>query len=317
MLKLGLLLGFVSLAVSGPSASRSRVDIEAFRSFLEKSRTGNGFRLSERMLANPLASAWENSGKFEGDIVLDDWQIEGMVQEYAAGRNAYTWPNSKWPRNTVVYEFAPGQLNDRQQEAVMVAIRDIERNTCVRFRVRHAGEFNYVRITSAPDGCYANVGYWFSRGPHILNLAEGCYHHTVIVHEWLHIIGFFHMQSTYNRDDYVRINWENIERGMEHNFERYETNIVQNLGLPYEYTSCMHYGPYFFSINGRPTIVALRSFEGVMGQQDYITFYDWLRVRRHYNCPGAWSKSDDETQILAEEKVNVVDNTPEDTYTNN
>lgn len=51
-----------------------------------------------------------------------------------------------------------------------------------------------------------------------MNLARdvpgrGCFNSIVIIHEWLHIIGFFHMQSTHNRDEYVRINWENIYSG--------------------------------------------------------------------------------------------------------
>lgn len=45
---------------------------------------------------------------------------------------------------------------------------------------------------------------------------------------------------------------------MEHNFDRYGTDLVSNLGLPYEYDSCMHYGPYSFTVNGRTTMDALR-----------------------------------------------------------
>ena len=46
--------------------------------------------------------------------------------------------------------------------------------------------------------------------------------------------------------------------GKAHNFDKYDTNMVSNLGLPYEYTSCMHYGSNAFSKNGQPTIVALK-----------------------------------------------------------
>ena len=67
-------------------------------------------------------------------------------------------------------------------------------------------------------GCYAHVGYWESRGIHVLNLARnypgvGCFRHATIVHEWMHILGFLHMHSTYDRDDYVRIAEENIISG--------------------------------------------------------------------------------------------------------
>jgi hypothetical protein len=34
-----------------------------------------------------------------------------------------------------------------------------------------------------------------------------------IIHELLHALGFYHQQSATERDDYVRINWNNIEPG--------------------------------------------------------------------------------------------------------
>lgn len=45
---------------------------------------------------------------------------------------------------------------------------------------------------------------------------------------------------------------------MEYNFDRYETKLVSNLGLPYEYDSCMHYDAYAFSTNGKTTMDALK-----------------------------------------------------------
>lgn len=54
------------------------------------------------------ASAWENSGKYQGDIILDDEQVESMVEQFSQGRNAYTWPGTHWPGRVVVYEFAGG-----------------------------------------------------------------------------------------------------------------------------------------------------------------------------------------------------------------
>lgn len=264
----------------------------------------SGVRIDSRMLANPQANIWENSGKFEGDIVLDDWQVEALVTNFAAGRAAYIWPNTKWPGNVVVYDFGPNEFNAAQQRNILDAIGWIEHFSCVRFRRRNANDRNYVLLTGRSDGCYASVGYWADRGVHTLNLARsnpgtGCLWVTVIIHEWLHVLGFFHMQSTYTRDNYVRINFNNIVSGMGHNFDRYENNIVSNLALPYEYTSCMHYSSHAFSRNGQPTITPLRSFPGIMGQQDHVTTLDWLRLRRHYNCPGAWAQ--DEVELLEKE----------------
>ncbi|XP_047989328.1 seminal metalloprotease 1-like isoform X2 [Leguminivora glycinivorella] len=234
------------------------------------------------------------SGKFEGDIVLDDWQIEAMVQEYAMGRNAYTWPDTKWPDNTVIWEFGEGPTFDPQQVAdIEEAIADIERHTCVKFRYREPNDTAYVRVTGIAGGCWADIGYWEARGAHSYNVARntsgvGCFRHASIVHEWMHILGFYHMQATHDRDDYIRIAFENIQPGMEENFMKESPVNVTNYGLPYDYVSCLQYPARAFSVNGLPTIVALQDFEGVMGQREYITDMDWKRINRHYNCPGAW-----------------------------
>ncbi|XP_038209481.1 seminal metalloprotease 1-like [Zerene cesonia] len=294
MLRLGVLLCVVGLVVGGPSPLKSKEDVEEYRKFLQSTKNGNGYLVSSSAI-NPLGNVWEQSGKFEGDIVLDDWQIDALVTDYAAGRAAYIWPNTKWPNNVVVYDFAGGHFNQAQINHILSSIGWIEHFTCVRFRRRTASDRNYVLLTGHNNGCYASVGFWHDRGIHTMNLTpanpgHGCFNIVTIIHEWLHVLGFFHMQSTYNRYNYVRIAWENIQRGMEYNFDRYESNLVSNLGLPYEYQSCMHYSTHAFSVTGRPTIIALRSYEGIMGQQNFVTHWDWVRLSRHYNCPGAWSE---------------------------
>ncbi|XP_028170071.1 zinc metalloproteinase nas-14-like [Ostrinia furnacalis] len=298
MIRLLALSCLLTLVAAGPRVLKTRAEIEEYKTILERTREDDGLTLEDRMEAHPQSNPWENSGKFEGDIFLDDDLIEDLVDNYAAGddegRMAYIRPNSRWPSNTVVYEFGANEFNLDQQRYIIQTINLLQERTCVRFRVRNNNDRNFVRLTGRPTGCYASVGFHQNRGIHTLNLARsqpgwGCFNWVVIVHEWYHVLGFFHMQSTYNRYNYVRIHWENIERGMEHNFDRYGNDITSNLGLPYEYSSCMHYGTHFFSSNGRPTLSTTRHYGGVLGQTHMVTGLDIWRLARHYNCPGAWS----------------------------
>jgi Astacin (Peptidase family M12A) len=96
----------------------------------------------------------------------------------------------------------------------------------------------------------------------------GCFRLYTIVHEFLHAIGFYHMQSATERDDYVKIIWEKIQAGTESNFDAYGSDIVTNYNVEYDYGSVMHYGPTAFSIDGNATIVPLRDLKGeTMGQR--------------------------------------------------
>ncbi|KAL4703157.1 hypothetical protein ACJJTC_016758 [Scirpophaga incertulas] len=294
MLKYVLLSCLLAAAAAGPPLVKSRRQIENYRAALEASRADDGLTLQERMAKNPKSSAWVSSGKYQGDMILDEPIIEDMVNNYAAGRAAYIYPNTKWPEGIVIYEFGLGEFSLDQQRHILNVMQFMEENSCIRFRQRTIWDWDYVRLTGFPDGCYAHVGFWRGRGIHILNLARntpgwGCLNSVIVAHEWLHGLGFFHMQSTYSRDNYVRIHWENIVDGMSHNFDRFDSATVSNLGLAYEYGSCMHYGTHDFSANGRPTISTTRPYNGVLGQTSQVTGLDFWRLRRHYNCPGAWN----------------------------
>ncbi|CAB3257301.1 unnamed protein product [Arctia plantaginis] len=289
-----LLLG---LASAGPALVRSKEEIEDFIKYLDRIKKGNSEQpnILSRSALPAVEDSEELSGRYQGDIVLDDEDYERMLTEYTMGRNAYSTSSiTTWPNNVVVYEFATNAFNRLQQNAILSAIADIEEHTCVRFRTRESTDDAYVRITGTTNGCYSHVGYRKSRGEHTMNLGRntvgvGCFRHATIVHEFMHILGFTHMHTTSDRDNYVDIIKENIRSGTEHNFDIYDESTLHNYGVPYDYVSCLHYSSNSYTINGDPTIVPKQKFEGEMGQREFVTDLDWLRINRHYNCPGAWN----------------------------
>lgn len=109
------------------------------------------------------------------------------------------------------------------------------------------------------SGCSGQVGYQkrFQNGPQRLNLSKRCFYTGTIIHEFLHALGFYHMQSASNRDDYITIKWENVQKGKEYNFDKYETDVVTDFDIEYDLLSIMHYGAYDFSVNQKATIEPL------------------------------------------------------------
>uniref|UniRef100_A0A1B0DJF8 Metalloendopeptidase n=1 Tax=Phlebotomus papatasi TaxID=29031 RepID=A0A1B0DJF8_PHLPP len=145
-------------------------------------------------------------------------------------------------------------------------------------------ERDYLTIQNANSGCWSYVGR--IRNAQILNLSiqAGCVSKGIATHELIHAVGFFHAQSDVNRDKYVRIKWENMMDGKEHNFEVYTNSYVTDYGEGYDYGSIMHYGPYAFSKNYLPTIEAIYNTGEVMGQRDRMSQKDINKIRKMYNC---------------------------------
>lgn len=163
----------------------------------------------------------------------------------------------------------------------------MENVTCLRF-VAYNPELHedFITVMGTGSGCYSSVG---RRGrEQFLNLQPyavetGCFRLYTIVHEFIHAVGFYHMQSATERDEFVRIAYENIQSGTENNFNTYGADVISNLGVEYDYGSVMHYSKTSFSVNGEDTIIALRDLNGqTMGQRLQMSVNDIARLNRMY-----------------------------------
>ena len=59
--------------------------------------------------------------------------------------------------------------------------------------------------------------FW-TKGPQIVSLGNGCYTKGVIIHEVMHALGFWHEQSRPDRNQFVEIFWENVDQGKDKHF---------------------------------------------------------------------------------------------------
>ena len=95
----------------------------------------------------------------------------------------------------------------------------------------------------------------------------------------MHALGAWHEQQRSDRDEYVTIEWSNIEVGKEHNFE---IPMDAKPHGPYDFDSVMHYGACYFSSCDScstldpdcRTITALppnEPWQEKMGQRDHLS----------------------------------------------
>ena len=60
-----------------------------------------------------------------------------------------------------------------------------------------------------PFSCHSPVGHHRGRG--LVSLGHGCERKGTAMHEFLHVLGFWHEQNRYDRDKYVTINLSNVK----------------------------------------------------------------------------------------------------------
>ncbi|XP_037547899.1 astacin-like metalloendopeptidase [Nematolebias whitei] len=179
-----------------------------------------------------------------------------------------------WPTTNIPFEISP-EVENRTSD-ILTAMAMLSEHTCITFHKRNA-EPDYVLFQTG-NGCASYVG--FIGGRQGLFVAPNCSSGN-IAHELLHTIGFQHEHTRSDRDQYIKIVESNIMPGMEKNFNKLNG---QTFGIPYDYTSIMHYGSNYFSQNGKDTIIPKRDDVHEMGQREKLMNSDIERVRFLYGC---------------------------------
>jgi len=230
------------------------------------------------------------SEKFEGDIVLNE-----KTKKIVEGENTFDAIASqakKWPGAVVPYVF-DYYFDTQRRSVVQQAINEFNMHTCIKF-VPRSNQANYVRFMIG-GGCYSQIGMaGYSQD---ISIGNNCNYKGIVMHEMMHAVGFWHEQSRLDRDNYITIYWNNIQRSpsdMSYNFRKYSHGEADYYGELYDYDSLMHYDNYAFSSNGYATIVSRKDPNKRLGQRNGFSAIDIKQLNKLY-CGGGSSCVDNNT----------------------
>ncbi|XP_052504181.1 astacin-like metalloendopeptidase [Budorcas taxicolor] len=249
-----------------------------------------GTRFSEDLTPEETQTSWDkdipaiNQGLIPKESPESSFLLEGDILRPSPFR-LFSATSSKWPKNGGVVEvpfLLSSKYDKPSRRVILEAFAEFERFTCIRF-VAYDGQRDFISIVPM-TGCFSSIGR--SGGMQVVSLGPSCLQRGpgIVLHELMHVLGFWHEHSRADRDRYIRVNWNEILPGFEMNFIKSRSS---NMLVPYDYSSVMHYGRLAFSRRGLPTITPLWAPSVPIGQRWNLSNSDIARVRRFYDCsPG-------------------------------
>ncbi|MGL4610435.1 MAG: M12 family metallopeptidase [Trueperaceae bacterium] len=250
----------------------------------------------------------DGKAMFQGDIILGNVDSEGKLiksesaidpQGIATDTGCFVlglfdchW---RWENGIVPFTIN-ANVTESGRNSIAAAIREWEAKTPIRF-VARSQEGDYVEFVkgSQSDACASWVGRGGGRQTIELDSNGNCEIGTLI-HEIGHAMGLYHEQSREDRDNHVRIFWDNIEDGQRHNFDR-QVNNAFDIGS-YDFNSIMHYGSFDFGKKDPETGLRKTTIQTILpgnpiGQRNGLSLGDIASINSIYGI--TWRELDSTT----------------------
>ena len=163
----------------------------------------------------------------------------------------------------------------------------IDTRNCITFKKKNT-EKNYLRILNGVT-CDSYIGKLKDEKSQIVNLdTRICMNQATIAHELVHALGFDHEHNRPDRDDWIKINFNNVIKGESNiDFKILNQTQFKDLGTPYDYKSIMHYHSSAHTINNSSTAIRAIKAPFEIGINQDLSEIDVKEIRTLYNCkPG-------------------------------
>ncbi|KAK0397238.1 hypothetical protein QR680_002042 [Steinernema hermaphroditum] len=278
-----LLRGFLRMSADVPLTPQRRSNLGNSRAISYKINDRTEYAANKKIL----------NDVFESDMVLTTHQMQDVIDTFEERingksvirrkkRKAIIGKAFRWPNQTIPYVLK--DADPKWRELIRSGMREWEKETCLKFKETDQVK-DHVYIFKG-SGCYSSVGR--IGGRQYASIGYGCESTGIVCHELGHALGFWHEQSRPDRDRYININEDYIYNGTKGNFEKRKD--IENLDIPYDFGSVMHYGPQAFSNDYKFITIETKDhrYQHTIGQRKGLSFVDIKQANTLYctdRCP--------------------------------
>ncbi|BFZ01255.1 hypothetical protein BsWGS_04294 [Bradybaena similaris] len=177
------------------------------------------------------------------------------------------------------------KFSSRDKALFKLAVELWEEHTCLVFKEKEPSDKDFIIFTEGTCGCCSHVGR--RGGGQAISIGKGCEKLGIVTHELGHVIGFQHEHVRPDRDKYIQVVWEHIEKGEEYNFHL--NNDTNSLGEEYDFDSIMHYSRDIFAKKPNLNTMIPHRRPGMIlppqiGQRVKPSEGDIIQVAKMYGC---------------------------------
>lgn len=220
------------------------------------------------------SSPLENKGHvIMGDILLP-------FDSKSKGKKKLVGKIKKWEEGIIPYTIDSSLYRYKEIiRNIQQALLEMNNQTIVKW-VKRVDEEDFITFTYDEKNCLSNVGK--IGGQQFIYLNTDCAKGNIL-HEMMHTLGFFHEHSRPDRDHYLIVYWDNIDKNYWDQFRKVPKKFWPFVDVEFDLYSLLLYPPEAFALDSAYASMSTLDGKLYQVQRESLSQLDIEKINLYYS----------------------------------